>query len=143
MIAPITDRATFRALSRRGFHAVASGLIGRAIIDADTPVDIPGNTGPATVSDEDVSNGLHPMAGRVRVGYAISRRVGNAVVRNRLRRRLRAIVAGYHRGADGPIEPGAYLFIAKPGAAQYTYDDLGKQVESLMTDLRALARATS
>jgi ribonuclease P protein component len=39
------------------------------------------------------------------VGYAIPRRYGNAVARNRLRRRLRAVVAEL-----GPsLEPGAYL----------------------------------
>ena len=41
----------------------------------------------------------------VSVAYAISRKVGGAVERNRCRRRLRSIVAG----VAGDLHPGAYL----------------------------------
>ncbi|MGB1506918.1 MAG: ribonuclease P protein component [Acidimicrobiales bacterium] len=39
---------------------------------------------------------------RVRIGYAIPRSVGSAVVRNRLRRRLRAVLAELDNEADLP-----------------------------------------
>ena len=54
----------------------------------------------------------------VRVAYAIPRATGPAVVRNRLRRRLRAIVR------ELPFEPGEYLISAAPGAAELPYAQL-------------------
>ena len=47
------------------------------------------------------------------VGYAIGRRCGSAVVRNRLRRRARAVV----REAAPSLPRGAYLVRLEPGAA--------------------------
>ncbi|HWW54767.1 MAG TPA: ribonuclease P protein component [Acidimicrobiales bacterium] len=54
-----------------------------------------------------------------RVGYAISRRVGNAVVRNRLRRRLRDLA---RRSA---LPGGAWLVVAAPGSAEAPFSVLG------------------
>jgi len=59
----------------------------------------------------------------VRVAYAIGRPVGGAVLRNRVRRRLRAVVAELDR-ADGVLEPGAYLIGAGPEAAEVPFDAL-------------------
>lgn len=71
-------------------------------------------------------------ADRARVAYAIGRRVGTAVTRNRLRRRLRAIVATAE--ADGRLEPGAYLIGATPEAPTMTYADLERAVRGLLDD---------
>src|SRR5216683_8128406 len=65
LIWPVTSRSTFAALRR-----------GRRV-----------RRGPLTVSFKDGSPAEPP-----RVAYAIGRKVGSAVERNRLRRRLRAIV---------------------------------------------------
>jgi ribonuclease P protein component len=54
------------------------------------------------------------------VAYAIGRRVGGAVVRNRLRRRLRAIVAEL----APELVPGAYLVGAAPEAASLSFGEL-------------------
>ncbi len=54
------------------------------------------------------------------VAFAISRRVGNAVVRNRLRRRLRAIVS--EQAASLPI--GAYVISTGPGGPLLEFDEL-------------------
>lgn len=59
----------------------------------------------------------------VRVAYAVGRRVGNAVVRNRLRRRLRAAVREIDAERGG-LAPGAYLISARPEAAGRPYADL-------------------
>ena len=55
-----------------------------------------------------------------RVGYTIGRRVGSAVVRNRVRRRLRMLV----REAAPQLRPGSYLILVSPEAANLSYDDL-------------------
>ena len=49
------------------------------------------------------------------VAFAIGRRTGSAVVRNRLRRRLRDEMAALARG--GRVPAGAYLIGLAPGAA--------------------------
>jgi ribonuclease P protein component len=64
-------------------------------------------------------------ASEPRVAYAVGKRVGKAVVRNRLRRQLRAAVAG--------LEPGAYLVAADPGALGLSYEDLRTKVATAMT----------
>ncbi|MGI9407489.1 MAG: ribonuclease P protein component [Hyphomicrobiaceae bacterium] len=57
-----------------------------------------------------------------RIGYTVTKRIGNAVVRNRVKRRLRAAVAA--------LEPGDlrdncdYVLIARPGALQRPFIDL-------------------
>jgi ribonuclease P protein component len=57
---------------------------------------------------------------RTEVAYAISRRVGSAVVRNRLRRRLRAIMA-----EQAPLLPvGAYVVSTGPGGPELDFDEL-------------------
>jgi ribonuclease P protein component len=63
------------------------------------------------------------------VAYAVGKRVGGAVIRNRLRRRLRAVVAD----ASGSLVPGAYLVAASPEAADLPYEDLKAQVITAMT----------
>ncbi len=67
----------------------------------------------------------------VEMAYVIGRRVGTAVTRNRLRRRLRALVA--ERASD--LAPGAYVVRAGPEAAALDFDELG------MAMGRALERA--
>ena len=64
----------------------------------------------------------------VRVGYTIGRPVGSAVTRNRVRRRLRAIV----RSID--LAPGAYLIGAGPAAAGASYHDLEATLRRLVAD---------
>ena len=70
-------RAEFLRVASARHRSVAPGLIVQA---RKRPVD------QALVADQVVGNG-------VRVGFTVSRKVGNAVARNRARRRLRAVVA--------------------------------------------------
>ena len=66
---------------------------------------------------------VHVAGGdQVRVAYAIGRKVGPAVARNRLRRQLRAAVREIHR--DGGLVPGAYLVSARSDAVGRPYRDL-------------------
>ncbi len=53
-----------------------------------------------------------------RLAFAIGRACGPAVARNRLRRRLRSLVAG------DPLPPGWYLIGATPAATASSYGEL-------------------
>ncbi|MDR3649738.1 MAG: ribonuclease P protein component [Acidimicrobiales bacterium] len=99
----IRDRATFEELRRHGHRS---------------------RRGPVTVTFVEVGD-----PGVPRVAYAVGKRVGGAVVRNRLRRRLRAVVAD----AAGSLAPGAYLVAAGREAAGLPYEDLKDQVTAAMT----------
>ena len=67
-----------------------------------------------------------------RVAFAISRRVGNAVARNRLRRRLRAVFAEL---AGQGLQPGAYLVSAQPNATELSYSELRSDVQRALNRL--------
>ena len=89
--APVRDRATFARLhvSRR-----------RSRVGPVSAVWVPGRDGDSP-----------------RVAYAVSRKVGGAVARNRTRRRLRAVV----RELEPRLCPGAYLLSAGAAARVVAY----------------------
>ena len=64
-----------------------------------------------------------------RVAYAVGKRVGPAVVRNRVRRRLRAVTLA-HRGELRA--GGAYLFGAGPAAASAPYAEIDAAMAQLL-----------
>ena len=84
----ISDRAIFRRFRADGHAGRAGGL---TIVALDVP-------------------GQHHAA-----AFSISKRVGPAVVRNRLRRQLR--VALGQQARSGWLPPGAYLVVVRPAAA--------------------------
>jgi ribonuclease P protein component len=65
-----------------------------------------------------------------RVGFAIGRAVGTAVDRNRVRRRLRALIAS--RAALGRFPAGLYLIGAKPAAVSASFSSLGADLDRLL-----------
>lgn len=67
--------------------------------------------------------------GATRVAYAIGRAVGSAVVRNRIRRRLRSIVAA--RVDD--LEPGAYLIAVRREALTMPFAELDRVLGDALT----------
>jgi ribonuclease P protein component len=69
-----------------------------------------------------------------RVGFVVSRAVGPAVTRNRVKRRLRHLVRERMSG----LVPGSLLVVrAMPAAARASYRDLGAELD------RCLARVVS
>lgn len=68
-----------------------------------------------------------PGTGEVRVAYAIGRKVGPAVVRNRLRRRLRAAVRDLDQSTGG-LATGTYLVSLRPVAAECSYRELHRDL---------------
>ncbi|MDQ4134399.1 MAG: ribonuclease P protein component [Actinomycetota bacterium] len=83
----------------------------------------------AWVPDE----GSHEGQNRARVSYAITRKVGTAVVRNRVRRRLRAV----NRELAARMRPGSYLMTARSEAASMPYDQLRASVGEALDALAA------
>jgi ribonuclease P protein component len=71
---------------------------------------------------------------QAQVAYAIGRQVGSAVVRNRLRRQLRAACAEL----DPP--PGTYLVSAGPTAAGRRFHELRTDLAAALTAVGALQR---
>jgi ribonuclease P protein component len=69
-----------------------------------------------------------------RCGFSVSRRVGKAVVRNRVKRLLREILR------LTPLKPGwDIIFIARPLAADASYADIEKSVKGLLSRAQLLA----
>ena len=68
-----------------------------------------------------------------RFGISVNKRVGNAVVRNQTKRRLREVLrlAPLLAGRD-------FIVIARQPAAEIDYHQLEKSARSLLTRLRAL-----
>jgi ribonuclease P protein component len=61
--------------------------------------------------------------GGVRVAYSVGRRLGTAVDRNRVRRRLRAAMRDVSREGD-VLSSGAYLVLVRPDAGTTPYPEL-------------------
>ena len=67
-----------------------------------------------------------------RFGFVVSKAVGNAVVRNRVKRRLRHLA-----GAALPGLPGGTRVVVRalPAAAQTSYAELGSDLDRCLTRL--------
>ena len=86
-------------------------------------------SGPVSVTWAPAADAAQPP----QVGYAVGKVVGNAVVRNKVRRRLQAIVAALARD----LAPGTYLVGAGPAAATATYGELSSALMAALTALPA------
>ena len=63
------------------------------------------------------------------VAFAIGRRIGTAVRRNRVRRRLRAALS------EADVPPGLLLIGAEPAVVELTFDELSERVRMLLDRL--------
>ncbi len=75
-----------------------------------------------------------PVPTGARAGFVVPKTVGVAVVRNRVKRRLRHLV----RERIGALPPGTDLVVrALPGAADRTYPQLGADLDAALAAARA------
>jgi ribonuclease P protein component len=70
------------------------------------------------------------------VAFAIGRAAGSAVSRNRLRRRLRALLA------TSDVPPGLYLIGARVPACEHTFGELQQTVAALLDKVRSRQTST-
>ena len=117
-----------RLRSRRDFVRVQSlgrKWRGRHMVVAVTPPAVPG-----------AASEVHPSP--FRVGYTVSRKVGGAVIRNRVKRRLRA---AWRQVGRFIAMPGDFVVIAFPGAAAVSQKQLAQELACLLT--KAMRQASS
>ena len=69
----------------------------------------------------------------LQVGFSVSKKVGNAVTRNRVKRRLRECF----RPHLGDVKNGLYVIVARPSAANATFQSLAGQVSDLLKRQKA------
>ena len=104
LIGRISDRATFHALRRDGRRARRGSVTVLFLPEAGSGAD-----------------------SGVRVAYSVGRRVGTAVDRNRVRRRLRAAMRDVARGGGG-LSSGVYLVLVGPEARTTPYAELKRSL---------------
>ena len=75
----------------------------------------------------------------LKVGFSVSKKVGKAVTRNKVKRRLRECF----RPSLGDVKTGLYVIVARPAAAEAAFDTLQKDVRYLLKKQDALLKHAS
>ena len=71
---------------------------------------------------------LYAKGRGLQVGFSVSKKVGNAVTRNKVKRRLRECFRPYL----GDVKNGLYVIVARPSAAGATFQSLQRDVRYLL-----------
>ncbi|MDG4761167.1 ribonuclease P protein component [Micromonospora sp. WMMD710] len=97
---------------------------------------VPATTDPSTVTSPEPARdaGVEQSSASTRAGFVVSKAVGNAVVRNRVRRRLRALT----RERLAALPAGSTLVVrALPAAAEASYPRLAADLDAAIAVARS------
>lgn len=67
--------------------------------------------------------------GTKKIGFTATKKIGNAVVRNRSKRRLRSLFTQY----SSSLKDGSYIFVAKQSTSQIPFNDLEQDFKKVLT----------
>lgn len=70
-----------------------------------------------------------PASGVKRVGFTATKKIGNAVVRNRSKRRFRALFSDF----SSHLNDGTYIFVAKVALQETSYLSLQNDFKKVLT----------
>lgn len=116
----------FAVAIRAGRRAARGSVVVHLHLDSTETVGVEETEGP--VQQHEAIEPVH-AAVAARAGFVVSKAVGNAVVRNRVRRRLRHLV----RERLDALPAGATLVVrAQPSAARATYPQLGLDLDAAL-----------
>jgi len=104
----VRDRSTLRALQRQG-HRGRSGSV--------TVMFLPGDTPP-------------------QLAFAVTRKVGGSVARNRVRRRLRAAFLELSR--ESGVAGGGFLISTRSDADEHTFEKIKKELSEALSNVGAM-----
>jgi ribonuclease P protein component len=126
-LSTLARRADFLRVAGKGTKWATAGLILQACAR------------PAAGNGRDNGASVNQSAPAIRVGFTASKKVGGAVVRNRARRRLRALAREVLVKEAVPAHD--YVLIARPETATRDYALLREDVRHALRRLRLLRRA--
>ena len=63
-----------------------------------------------------------------KIGFTATKKIGNAVKRNRAKRRLRALFCEHSQN----LKSGTYIFVAKQSIIEVPHDDLEKDFQKVL-----------
>ena len=69
-----------------------------------------------------------------KIGFTATKKIGNAVVRNRAKRRLRALF----REHSSKLKDGTYIFVAKASLYESTHDKLSSDFKKILLKSKAI-----
>ncbi|MGK5673811.1 ribonuclease P protein component [Micromonospora sp. URMC 106] len=122
-------RSTDFAAAVRGGRRAGRGALVVHLSLPSTP-----DVATATSPEPARSSGAEQPSAPARAGFVVSKAVGNAVVRNRVRRRLRHLV----RERLAELPSGSTLVVrALPAAAEASYPRLGADLDAAIAAARA------
>ncbi len=75
-----------------------------------------------------------PDQGPARFGFTITRKIGTAVVRNRIRRRLKAALAG--RAPDAIVTGCDYVIVVRDGIVGLAFSELTGEVDAALAHVK-------
>jgi ribonuclease P protein component len=75
-----------------------------------------------------------PQDGIRKVGFTATKKVGNAVKRNRAKRRMRAMFCEF----SNSLKDGTYIFVAKVGLFETSHEKLHNDFKKILSRAKAI-----